>query len=188
VTNENYYYVSAEGPRGCTSSKQIIVVTPIEIVTPELMLSSDTLFTQSVSETYLWTRDGEKIASTSVPYIIVEKRGKYRVTCTTGTCTRISSVLDVSEFNFDEKSSLSLYPNPTTARNIHVKGDAEDNVTVKLTIADITGRELFTTTADGESLKDGVHIMPTTGLKNGMYFLILEENSKTRKIKFIIDE
>jgi chitodextrinase len=189
IETETFYFVSAEASNGCTGPKQVIVVTPVDLEVPALKLTADTLYATTVAEAYHWALNDEVIAMTSHPFLPVSVPGKYRVLCVSGSCTKTSSILEVSEFELSHApADLSLYPNPTTSDNIHIQGRVATNGPLKISIIDVTGKEIFRTESNGLIVSEGLHLSPGLRLRAGFYFLILEENSKKRKIKFAIRE
>jgi hypothetical protein len=188
VEAETFLFVSAESANGCQGPKQIIILTPEEVETPELRLISDTLLTATVAGYYIWSLNGEELAVTGQPFYPARSNGQYTVTCVSGGCIKMSSVFEVTSFEKGDISSISLYPNPATSDNIFLKGRMDRDQVVKITIIDLMGKEVFNTVKEGSLLEDGLQVVPAMRLKAGIYFLILEENSRKRKIKFIIRE
>jgi hypothetical protein len=188
IDGETFYFVSAEAPNGCAGPKQVIVVTPVDLEAPSLKFNSDTLYATTVAEIYHWSLNDQVIAVTSHPFMPVSEPGKYTVSCVNGGCTKTSSVLEVSEFELGETpGDISLYPNPTTSDNIHIRGRVATNGPLKISVVDVTGKHVFTTESTGPIIREGLHLS-IGRLRAGFYFLILEENSRKRKIKFAIRE
>jgi hypothetical protein len=187
INSETFFYVSAESSSGCISSKYPIVVTPINMDVPVLFLDIDTLSTQVASETYQWFLNDKPFAVSKDPTLSITEPGTYFVKCSNGGCTKSSSVLEVYEtdLRFPE-GKVSLYPNPTISDNIQIKGRVNESDQFEVTIVDLAGRELYTTSVTGLEVKNGTYIRPSRRLERGIYFLILEKDSKKRKIKFAI--
>lgn len=187
IDTETFYFVSAEGSGGCIGPKQIITVTPVDIAAPVLSRTADTLYADSHADLYKWALDGEEIAVTYVPYFGISEAGKYTVTCVSGGCSKISSALEVTAYEIgNQKGNISIYPNPTTSDNISVRGFTSAEGSLSVTVMDVLGRDVYTTETTAEALAEGIRIQPRTNLKAGIYFLVVEENSKKRKIRFIV--
>jgi hypothetical protein len=187
VMIETFYFVSAENSSGCVGPKQVITVTPVDLQQPELSFKGDTLSAGAQAELYHWSLNGAEIAITHVPYFTPAEAGRYTVTCVTGGCVKMSSEFEITEWQIGKNDfDVDVYPNPTTSDNIFVKGRTSSDGAVSIGVMDVLGRSVYSSETEAEALLEGFQVQPRTPLKAGIYFLILEENSRKRKIRFII--
>jgi chitodextrinase len=185
IQEETYYQVAALRPGGCQGPKQTIMVTPENLVDPELNLNVDTLFTRTSANSYSWTLNGLDAGTTLNPYLIVNQNGVYSVTATSGGCSKTSGIFNV--FGLEGESiPVNLFPNPTTANNINIVGFLDPKGELTLRILDPSGKEIFYRNLENRKINEGMRI-PSFHLKPGVYVLILEDNSRNKKIKFVIE-
>ncbi len=81
---------------------------------------------------------------------------------------------NVMEQNID---GLSIYPNPVTNGKVFVYISSKDNLTKKIAVFDVLGKQLYTTVLTGKELN-------ISNLGKGVYILKVTENnvSETRKL------
>ena len=82
--------------------------------------------------------------------------------------------------------AYDLYPNPSTSENVNLRVIARDPGDVKITVTDALGKEVYRSQQSDEILSEGIRMKFNQDLRPGMYFMILEQNSSIRKLKFII--
>jgi hypothetical protein len=189
ISEETFVFVSAELPGGCKGPQQMITITPEEIEEPVLYQSQDTLHVTAMASEFIWTIGGRELQRTTTPYLILSEKGEYAVTCVKGGCTKTSATLPVTELQFRiAPGEVTVYPNPAPSDDINVRGNFNYAAPVSIKVIDAAGKEMFTTSEETIRLNGGVKLQSQGKLKAGMYFLILEENSKKRKIKFIVTD
>jgi hypothetical protein len=189
VEVETFVYVSGNSADGCQGPKHLVTVTPVELSNPIIRIENDTLRTDAIANSYIWSLNGTEVRTTDKPFLPVRSTGEYTVKCVMGTCTATSASFRVTELESGyANEDIMLYPNPTISDNINLKGDMDPGTTVEIKVIDVAGRVLYQGNAEGSELSGGVKVRPQTRLEPGIYFLILEENSKNRKIKFLIKE
>jgi hypothetical protein len=79
-----------------------------------------------------------------------------------------------------------LYPNPTTANDINVRMDANDQSPVSIHIIDFTGREIYNKVFSADEMNQGVKLNPEESMKDGIYLLITSQNGKVIKERLSI--
>jgi predicted esterase len=190
ITEEAIYSVSAVLKNGCETSRQGFVVYPEELAEPELILSNDTLFTNVSGVNYEWKHNGETIELSQNHFITGITPGEYSVTCTKGGCSQTSRAFLVTENEVDPSITLQyhLYPNPTSGNNINLKVVTREKSDVRIKIIDVLGKEHYMHSYRSEELSEPIKIAPAQSFRSGVYYMILQQNSQLRQIKFIIKD
>ena len=79
-----------------------------------------------------------------------------------------------------------LYPNPSRPNEnlkLHLTGTAE---TVNVRVVDMMGKSYYNSTISAQDYANGVDIIPSEHLGKGMYILMIQQGSKTRKQTLIV--
>ncbi|HLT52744.1 MAG TPA: T9SS type A sorting domain-containing protein [Flavobacteriaceae bacterium] len=92
-------------------------------------------------------------------------------------------LLSVEEFNAMDSTSIKVYPNPVTAGSNNLFVDfGNANVSVKVSVYTVTGKQVLTTSVDNFS-KATVNV---SSLTNGMYLVKIDSGTKTVTRKFVV--
>ncbi len=189
IVTESFYFVSVVAPNGCTGPMNVVMVRPIEMEAPSLTLSQDTLFVATRAEQYVWTLDDKEVAVTTTPFLSINQPGNYQVTCRFGGCVKTSSSFYVRAFELEGwNSEVHVFPNPARWNNINVQGNSREDNNLEISIIDMVGKKVFTSTTDAASLSSGILLTPSARLRSGVYYLIIENGVQTRKVKFIVSD
>ena len=84
----------------------------------------------------------------------------------------------------DDNSSLHIYPNPANNQDVSIIYEATDN-NVFLEIYDISGREVYSTSLQGDGLKR--HSIPSYYFEKGIYIVSLNINNNILTDRLIIN-
>ena len=84
----------------------------------------------------------------------------------------------------DDNSSLHIYPNPANNQDVGIIYEAADN-NVFLEIYDISGREVYSTSLQGDGLKR--HSIPSYYFEKGIYIVSLNINNNILTDRLIIN-
>jgi predicted esterase len=190
ITAEALYSVSAVLKNGCETFRQGFVIYPEELAEPELILSNDTLFTNISGVDYEWKHNGETIELSQNQFITGVTHGEYLVTCTKGGCSQTSRAFMITENEEDPSMTLQyqLYPNPTSSDNLNLKVVTREKGDVRIKIIDVLGREHYIHSYRADELSEAIKIAPAQSFRSGVYYMILQQNSQLREIKFIIKD
>ena len=190
VYEETLYLVNAVTPTGCAGPQTIISVSPETLAEPEILPYGDTLYTSVAGSEYTWLLNGEVLLNSKTAYYLVaEQSGEYVLQVRSGGCTVTSRAFVVTSTETQGLGSgIHLYPNPTTWSNINIEGRLSSPAQVRISILDNIGREIYVTTAEPDELKAQTRLKVTKALAPGIYFLVLEQDSRKEKIKFIVQE
>ena len=190
VNEELIYIVNAVTPAGCAGPQTIVTVMPDHLPEPEIIPVGDTLFTSVAAAEYTWFLNGEELVkSESAYYLVADQDGEYMLQVRSGDCQMTSRAFGVTSISPENNgSSIHLFPNPTTSANINLKGQLSSGTEVRIRILDNIGREVYATTAAAEEVAASVRLKVSKTLSPGIYFLVLEQDSRKEKIKFILRE
>lgn len=191
VYEEQFYSVAPVLKNGCEGSSRTALVGPVDAVEPELSFADDVLSVANVEEAeeYQWTLNGEVIATTIENFITAAEPGVYQVTCKTGNCFKSSKVFSITGTEEGiSHESVSVYPNPTNADNIHLKMTTSNNADVLVRVVDILGRQHYANTFAAEQLRSAVSISSPSGFRAGVYFMLVKQGTRLKEIKFIIKD
>jgi hypothetical protein len=190
VDEETIYLVSAVTPTGCVGPQTIVSVTPNHLSEPEIIAVGDTLFTSVAASEYTWRRNNEVLlTSESAYYFIPDQEGEYTLQVRSGGCQMTSRAFVITSVGAGlRESNVHLFPNPTTWSNINLEGRLNAAEPVRIRILDNIGREVYMTFATPDELVMSTKLKVPKPLAPGIYFLVLEQNSRKEKIKFIIQE
>jgi hypothetical protein len=86
----------------------------------------------------------------------------------------------------DEIISVNVFPNPSTADNIHVTVRTVIDGPVDVKMVDMMGRPFFRNTFSKEHVEAGAKISPSSALLPGMYVIIVNQGNATSKKKIIV--
>jgi hypothetical protein len=187
IAEETYYTVSAVLPNGCESPRANIVVYPYHVDEPEIIINENTLSTSVAANEYIWTRNGEVIAASASNAVDATEPGSYQVTAKTGGCAKTSRTFLVTGTESDQDFRYNVYPNPTSYNEINLQVITGNNEPIKIRMVDLVGKEVYGKQFFTDDLKDGVQLA-TTKLRAGAYIVILEQRSRSRKVKLIVKE
>ncbi|MFK7785857.1 MAG: T9SS type A sorting domain-containing protein [Crocinitomicaceae bacterium] len=137
---------------------------------------------------YQWYWDGFPVVNSDTNMLEVSQAGYYQVTITDlNGCSAVSDsvFLTISGLGENETDKIRVYPNP--ARNeLHVFIDDNVQIGYELTLINLLGQNLFKEQIvhGGEDITLNVE-----GLPEGLYFLILRDESEQMKqsFKVVID-
>jgi len=100
----------------------------------------------------------------------------------------VASAFFTSQFGFSQNNAsintmqqniagLSIYPNPAASGKAFVYISSKDNLTKKIAVFDVLGKQIYTTVLTGRELN-------ISNLSKGVYILKITENniSETRKL------
>jgi hypothetical protein len=74
-------------------------------------------------------------------------------------------------------SKFNVYPNPTTDRDINVQlEEVVDASPVHIKVIDFTGRQVYEGQFDADAVNQGVKILPTESMRDGMYLMQINHN------------
>lgn len=97
-----------------------------------------------------------------------------------GSIAKDNKTSSVAGAGTTQHSSVVLYPNPSTG-DVTVSNLPLLNAAFRISITDITGKEIFTTSAYGDrDVK-----LPTQFLQGGVYFVSIRNNEWSRQIRFV---
>jgi hypothetical protein len=75
-------------------------------------------------------------------------------------------------------STATVYPNPTTAQDINVQVESEDPAPVYMKLIDFTGRQIYQGEFNVSDVNEGIRLMPTENMKDGIYLLIIQQKDR----------
>jgi hypothetical protein len=75
-------------------------------------------------------------------------------------------------------TTATVYPNPTTESDINVQMESEEQTPVYIKLIDFSGRQVFGGEFTAEELKQGVRVLPTEKMQNGIYLMQINQNGK----------
>jgi hypothetical protein len=99
--------------------------------------------------------------------------------------TSVTSIIENSSLL---NNTIELYPNPAKD-NVTIRYSLKEETFVSISLFDVLGNEIKTTTISGiESASAHSHLINTTNLSNGVYFVKVKLNNSENTIKFIINQ
>ncbi len=135
---------------------------------------------------YQWYKDGAEISGATESFYKASVAGSYTVLTTSNKgCTKLSTPTMVeitckSELNSD--IVFSIYPNPNQGK-LSIDGYFPPNKTLMCDVYNVVGEKVFTVNVVAENNTIPLDI---SFLKEGMYFLSINEHDKNRWEKFFI--
>ncbi|MFZ6014251.1 MAG: fibronectin type III domain-containing protein, partial [Bacteroidota bacterium] len=86
-----------------------------------------------------------------------------------------------------EKSfHLSIYPNPSSGEDIHIRIHSTHRSTVNIVMLDMMGRSMFNATYDFNQAERDIRISPRESLANGIYIIVASQEGKVVQQKILI--
>lgn len=181
------YWVEGTDANGCVAVSDTFVVEMLpKPPKPEITRSGDLLTASTVTKSYQWFVDGEKIDGATQQSYRATKPGKYHVEITnTDGCRNISDVFDVSTSVEDIpiSSNLDIKPNPAqdflyVSLNLERFGNAELSVTNSI------GRKVIT---HSEKHSAGMfrHKLDVSGMPAGAYIIELKIDGEVYFGRFV---
>jgi hypothetical protein len=166
TTNAGAYYVNVTNSCGnFNSTIQTVSIIPVDT---SVTVVGKTLTANAVNATYQWKdcTTMQIIPGANTQTFSPLQDGSFAVIVTENGCSETSSCYTITSIGINEKSfasTINLFPNPATS---HVTIDlGNNNQKVDVTITDVTGRIIYSTTAS-ETQKIEVS---TQGFKAGIY-------------------
>lgn len=188
VLEEVYYSVRAVQPDGCRSAEKFITVSPIAIAEPQITQDDDLILTDVAGDEYEWLRNGVTVSVTTEPSYEFTGSGAYSVVVRIGDCSRASAEFIVTNIPDEAQAdfSVSVYPNPTGQLiNLNVRSRSTEEVNVRMT--DVTGRTILKLHFGEPDLQGPITLNEDRTVLPGIYFLSVEQGSKNRIIKVIVE-
>jgi hypothetical protein len=79
----------------------------------------------------------------------------------------------------DEPTVVNIYPNPTNDNDINVRMEStESNEPVLIRVIDFTGRQVYQAEFAAEEVNQGIRVLPSERLQDGIYLLQLNHRGK----------
>ncbi len=186
----NYYYVRALTPEGCVGPKKVILVRPEHLSQPEIIQMGDTLVSEISNDSYIWSLNGQEIASTiSENFLVAKDPGSYTLSFKQGGCYKTSREHVIT--SVEESSNgffIHVFPNPATTKNFNLKVETPSQEAVLVKVVDILGRQFFQSVYEPVELREGVTLEPEHDLKAGVYFVLTEQGSRKAHLKVLVKE
>lgn len=187
ITTETVFTNSPLFANGCKGEKQFMTVHPVQLETPELYVSGDTLYTTSTGKReYQWFRNGVPETRTSDPFLPLVWSGAYTVTVSAGDCQKTSS-----EFTYEgldeNRINMWISPNPGSSANVRVFILSREDSPVTIQVTDMAGRSVSEHVYAADAI-------PASGIplggnvKAGVYLLRAEQGGKRGMLRFIIQD
>ena len=167
---------------------EFTIVMPDELIV-EAAVNTSNLLTSSVIQGnavfYHWLFEGETIEGSNNSTHYPTEVGQYQVYVENSNgCGAYSENVDLNTVGINEldETNFSLYPNPVnTTLNIRMT-PLSSSATIAIT--DVLGQDIFNITLDTTLNPDEIKI-ELSDLPNGMYFVVVESNSKQIVKRFI---
>jgi len=185
------YYVSALTSSGCESSKVEIDITGQSIDIPTLDIRNDTLFATS-NNFIQWYRNGELINDAVGLFLVPQLNGEYTVESNQNGCVAESAPVQYGNsitgtgVSPDGGLRLIVYPNPAPRTNVNFKINSSSNADVHVQLVDLLGKTSFSKLMNINEAEDGYKLETSVSLKNGVYFVIINQDNKTIKKKLVV--
>lgn len=210
ITKSGNYTVSETNTFNCSDTSAVTAVSTVKNPAANITAlgSLDICATGSVTLqantsaglSYQWKKGNTNIPGATNAQLTVSNIGTYYVVVTnSNNCSKQSKGTKVTKSCFApianatqslnlaqmNAAKLSLFPNPTTGKVV-TRFYSEYNGKIKLTVYDITGKQVYTSTE--LAVKGNNNIMLQLGhLVSGMYYLELLNNKATQRIKFTVE-
>ncbi len=150
-----------------------------------LTQSNDTIYADIIANTYQWYRNDTLLATTSIPYFVVEQNGNYKVVANVNSCTGEQSinVQGVKNTIARDDITLKIYPNPTNG-SLWLSSTKPFINPIRIECWDLQGRlqKLWDYNQTWETLA-----LDISHLTQGMYFIKIESSQKVSWHKIIKD-
>ena len=82
--------------------------------------------------------------------------------------------------------AVSIYPNPTTYQDINVQIESQDPHPVYMKLIDFTGRQIYQGEFNVTDVNEGIRLLPTEQMRDGIYMLIIRQNDKVTQQRISI--
>ncbi|HEY8938479.1 MAG TPA: fibronectin type III domain-containing protein, partial [Cyclobacteriaceae bacterium] len=185
------YYVSALTASGCESPKVEIDITGQAIDIPTLDIRNDTLFATS-NNFILWYRNGELINNATGLFFVPSLNGEYTVESDQNGCVAESAPVQYGNSITGTSASpdgglrLVVYPNPAPRTNVNFKISSSSSADIHVQLVDLLGKTSFSKLMSITEAEDGYKLETSVSLKNGVYFVVIDQGNKTIKKKLVV--
>ncbi len=179
------YHVLITDRHGCFMNAEYDIY-PNSILTPTIIQSGDSLYTDAQAENYQWYKEGMVLEGATQNTLIINETGSYMVQVSEGNCNALSDPHEVEEIlatntNFTIQQ-VEIFPNPVVnhlSTRIYLNETAE----IRLTLYDFQGTELWSQDLESISSYTASKI-DVSNYSPGIYFIKIAAGQEvlTRKI------
>ncbi|HSD13510.1 MAG TPA: T9SS type A sorting domain-containing protein [Flavobacterium sp.] len=153
------------------------------VTTPSVTQTGNTLTVNSTAVAYQWidcNNGNNPVQGATNQSFTPAVNGNYAVVLTKGCCQSISACQSiVLGINEEEMALVTLYPNPTTGNFTISWADAQESA--EIVVTDIMGKTIKTMYCEGQQEAR----LSLDGAANGIYFVRLQSEQKTKLFKVI---
>ena len=184
ATGSGNYTVVATNNYGCYSTSNTILLNAYNQPAPNISTNGTELFI-NVFVSYQWFVDGNIINGATSQYYTPSASGSYTVVVSdTNSCSGVSNMFHfvVNSIPSFHSSYFKIYPNPATNNLTITLGSSSQKVEVSIT--DITGKIIYTTTAS-ETQKIDVN---TNDYSAGVYAVQIQTADFIETKKLIVEK
>jgi hypothetical protein len=175
--NTTYIVTIGNGPCSATDSVTVTVIPAP--ATPTITPVGDSLESSAPAGNQ-WFLDGALIAGATGQFYVPQQAGSYQVQVTVNGCSSaLSNPVVITGVSENDKSSLRIYPNPTTGI-IHIEYGSKSTNGFRVRLSDLVGNIVLQA--------ENPETIDLSGYKAGVYYLILQTSYTdilTRKVILI---
>jgi hypothetical protein len=174
------YYVTMISATDTVVDTVTVTVNNIP-ATPSISQVGDTLFS-SASGAHQWYLNGTLISGATASFYIPFVSGSYSVTSLSGSCASPASAAfgftATGMENIHSDGDLQIFPNPTTGM-LYLYGNILKNDDLEVEVYGIDGMQVLSA--------QHAEILDLSGLKNGVYYVVIHTNTQrlTKKISLV---
>jgi hypothetical protein len=102
------------------------------------------------------------------------------------TTANTREVDEKEEIQLSDIITVNVFPNPSSADNIHLQVETAANIPVRVRMIDMVGRPHYQKVFTPEQLQAGAKITPNGTLLNGIYIILIDQGNTRIKQKISI--